>query len=228
MFFLNFLFPKTCLSCGRWGRYICDQCRNKFVPIQKDACVHCDKISRYGLIHDRCQRMNGIDGYIGLWYLTPPLQQVIKKIKYKLVTDAFRALCSCVSEERVKTIQNFAQAYSSCVIQPIPLHPKRYAQRGFNQSDYIALFLHEGTGFPLINNLRRIRNTSQQARSHSRMERYKNMKNAFSLTNKEEIKGKDIILVDDIYTTGNTVKEAAYTCKKAGAARVFVFTFAKG
>lgn len=228
MHILDILFPKTCLSCGSWGQYICKRCQRQFVPIQKDACVYCDRISQYGQVHERCLRIQDIDGYIGLWYLTPPLQRVIKKIKYKLVTDAFRAVCATVHPNRIATLQQFAADRPGCVIQPIPLHPARRAKRGFNQADLISQFLYEVTRFPVMSSLKRVRNTSPQAETTSRMARYINMKNAFCVTDMQSVYQKDIVLVDDIYTTGNTVKEAARVCKQAGAARVYVFTLAKG
>lgn len=228
MIFLDLLFPKTCLSCGKWGQYICNTCRLQFVPIKKDACLYCDKITDFGIIHKSCLRPQEIDGYIGLWYLTPPLQKVIKKIKYKLITDAFRELCYSSSLSRQKVIQDFGIKFKNSFIQPIPLHIDRRTLRGFNQSDLIAKFLQEGSGLIKVDLLKRVRNTLPQAQTVSKLERYQNMKEAFSTKDPYCFNNKTVILVDDIYTTGNTVRQAARACKSAGADKVFVFTFAKG
>jgi ComF family protein len=227
--FLNLLFPKTCLSCGRWGKYICDSCNSRFRPILKDGCVYCDRISFYGKTHDKCCRKDEIDGFMAVWYLNFTLYEIIKKIKYKLITDSFKELYYLIVNNCWDSkFTNFSKDFSNFYIQPIPLHKDRYLKRGFNQSKFIGVIFSKITGYPLIDVLSRIKKTDSQARSSSRMARYFNIKKAFYVKDKQKVKGKNIILVDDIYTTGNTVKEACRTLKKAGAKKVFVFTLARG
>lgn len=113
------------------------------------------------------------------------------------------------------------------MIIPVPLHAKRLRERGFNQSVLIAraLFSHEKKR---INTsvLQRHRWTEPQA-TYGGKARRKNLRNAFSVRIPAQIKGKKILLIDDVFTTGTTVNECAGVLLKAGAAEVIVFTLAR-
>lgn len=112
---------------------------------------------------------------------------------------------------------------------PVPLHRWRLMQRRYNQAAIIAQALGKKTHIPvMVNGFRRIRSTPSQGylKSH---ERHKNVKRAFALDEKRmaEIKGKTIILIDDVHTTGATVKECTKALLKAGGAKVHVLTLAR-
>jgi ComF family protein len=110
---------------------------------------------------------------------------------------------------------------------PVPLHPKRLRQRGFNQSVVLAKYLTPLLGIELdYLNLKRIRNTKSQTSLHSK-ERRKNVRNAFEVIDKKSILRKSIILVDDVATTGNTLNECARTLKRAGASEVLAIVIAR-
>ena len=100
-------------------------------------------------------------------------------------------------------------------------------ERGFDQSYLIAKAVAEQTRLPLCDNLlTRIRPTESQTRK-KKNERLKNVRGAFRLNRLSAVAGKDILLVDDVFTTGATVNEAAKVFKRAGAGRVYVFTLAR-
>ena len=125
-------------------------------------------------------------------------------------------------------LQRFAQ---SDIIIPVPLHKKRLNERGFNQSLLIAHYMSKSLNIPLyVNGLQRTRWTRPQIEL-TREERLKNVRGAFAvkagLKPATTIKGKNVILVDDVYTTGATVNECAKVLKKAGADEVVVFTLAR-
>ena len=106
------------------------------------------------------------------------------------------------------------------VIIPVPLHPARLVQRGYNQSLILAAALGERYGIPVRNDLlKRIRNTVMQALT-SRQERRENVRNAFKAA--KECSGLKVILVDDVVTTGSTAEECAIALKAAGAQKVYV------
>lgn len=115
----------------------------------------------------------------------------------------------------------------SCYIIPVPLHIKRLREREFNQSAIIAFSLGVRFGIPvLIDVLTRLRHTKPQVELGMK-ERIANVVGAFTVKNREIIKGKDIILVDDVYTTGSTVNECARALKKNDARMVYVVTIAR-
>lgn len=101
-------------------------------------------------------------------------------------------------------------------IIPVPLHWIRFFQRGYNQSQLLAKELSRWTGIPAVNRLKRIRNTKHQA-FLEREDRLKNIRGAFRVRKPEEIRGKRILLIDDVMTTGSTLSECADILSKAGA-----------
>ncbi len=112
------------------------------------------------------------------------------------------------------------------IINPIPLHPKREKERGFNQAEIIALFIQKLIDKPFGHYFTRVRPTLPQAQITKKKERTKNMGGAFLLT--KATNNQNFMLIDDILTTGATLKEAASVLKKGGAAGVYAFTLAKG
>ena len=116
---------------------------------------------------------------------------------------------------------------SSLVVLPVPLHPKRLRERDFNQSLILAKEISKAVGIPLIiDNLQRIRWTRPQIELKGE-ERLINVKGAFALKNHKAIEGKSILLIDDVYTTGATVRECSKILKKAGVEKVYVLTLAR-
>jgi ComF family protein len=122
----------------------------------------------------------------------------------------------------------FATGFGADLILPVPLHIKRLRERGFNQAILIGEVFSEKWGVALSrNNLRRIRWTEPQVNLGA-AERAANVKGAFAVDSANEITGKKVFLVDDVYTTGSTAKECSRVLMKAGAASVAVLTVARG
>jgi ComF family protein len=113
------------------------------------------------------------------------------------------------------------------LIIPVPLHIKRLRERGFNQSLVLARAVEHKRQIPVnFSVLKRHKFTLTQTGSN-RNERKENIKGAFEVTDKKKIDGKNIILIDDVYTTGATINECAKTLIKAGAQKVAVLTLAR-
>jgi competence protein ComFC len=114
------------------------------------------------------------------------------------------------------------------VVLPVPLYKKRLREREFNQSALIAKYSAERLGSILVlDSLVKIRDTKPQVGLSSN-ERRKNMKNAFRIQNREAVEGRDILLIDDVSTTGATIRECSRVLKKAGADNIHVLTLAHG
>ncbi len=123
--------------------------------------------------------------------------------------------------ERVRLVSNVD------MIMPVPLHAKRLRQRGFNQALLLAHRMSERHGLPLVyDNLIRQRSTRPQVELKGD-ERIKNVKGAFTLRQPGKVEEKNIILVDDVFTTGATMNECAQVLKQAGATHVTAFTLAR-
>jgi len=114
------------------------------------------------------------------------------------------------------------------VVVPIPLHRKRLRERGFNQAEKIASIVSGRLELPMNNDmLIRIKDTPRQTTRKSKVERLESLRNSFEVTDKEAFMGRTIILVDDVYTSGATMSEAAKTLKKGGAKSILGFVVAK-
>ena len=226
----DLFFPKLCLVCGHFGCYICGTCEKKLQPVILNTCLYCGKPSYLGLTHTSCAKEDGIDGILSLYSYNYVMRAIIKNIKYKGVYDAFHELFYVVSETSILKFYKFKRLYPVASLQAIPLHENKMKSRGFNQSVYIAKFFQSLFGHTTVNFLTRTKQTSAQAQIKDRKTRSANMKDAFSLvkTNTNQINMEIVILIDDVVTTGSTVKEAAKVLKKEGIQKVFVYSFARG
>ena len=226
--FLDLLFPKYCIGCSKIGAVLCRQCRRELYPTVQDVCPYCYHNSKNGKTHDHCLKENGLDGAISIVRYNSVAKKIVKGIKYRFTYDIYNQLVSIVPEHwwRKELYEDYLK--SNTVIQPIPLHPTRKKTRGFNQSEIIAAVLSKQTNIQQVNILKRIKNTSPQARIPTRKEREQNIKGAFEFKGNKSIRDKTVILIDDIFTSGSTAKEAARVLKKVGAKNVFLYTFAHG
>jgi ComF family protein len=121
-------------------------------------------------------------------------------------------------------LESFARQTAADLLIPVPLHLRRLRERGYNQAVLLGEHLARQWQMPLMrNNLRRHRWTDPQI-SLNAAERVSNVRGAFAVSRQAEIRGRRIILVDDVYTTGSTVNECARTLHGSGAAAVFVVT----
>jgi competence protein ComFC len=231
MFIKDFLFPKVCLSCGFLGSYICLKCQKKLEYVEYDSCIYCERRSFAGLTHPNCIRTNGVDGLIAIFYYNNILKKVIKNIKYRLVAEGLAELLSAIEPHSYNRAIFYKKNFSPLYLQPIPLHKNRLNRRGFNQSERIASFFGEMLSLPLIDVLVRTKNTESQARLRDRQNRFQNLRGAFEMNSKNYGDYKsyvNIMIVDDVVTSGSTVKEAAKILKKNNVEKVFVLALAKG
>ena len=112
------------------------------------------------------------------------------------------------------------------VIVPVPLHPAKQRERGFNQAAVLARILSDRMGVPMAKPLERVRYTETQT-AFDRAERMRNLRRAFRLRAGMNVQGLRVLLVDDVLTTGSTLSECARVLKKAGASCVYAATAAR-
>jgi ComF family protein len=117
----------------------------------------------------------------------------------------------------------------SWVIIPIPLSKNRLKERGYNQTELLAEFFSQKIKIPICADaLVKIKDTPAQVSIKNRKERLKNLEGAFAIKNPEKVSGKNIILIDDVSTTGATIREAKKTLKNGGAKKVIAIVVARG
>ena len=125
-------------------------------------------------------------------------------------------------------MSNLDLRLENCIVVPVPLYPSRRRKRGFNQAEILAEIVSKHFGWQLETRVfKRIRETKPQIEMKDYKDREANIKNCFDVTNKNAIKNKNIILVDDVYTSGATMKEAIKILKRGGAANIIALTVAK-
>jgi ComF family protein len=123
-------------------------------------------------------------------------------------------------------LQNFNALRNIDLIIPIPLHPARLREREYNQSQILAAMVSGLLQKPLIcDTLLRIRNTKPQVELNEKI-RVKNIQGCFSIKNGERLKAKSVLIIDDVFTTGATLSEAARVIKEYGPLKIFALTLA--
>ena len=228
MFLKDLLFPKFCLGCGFLGAYICLNCQKKLNYIKSDFCLYCGKSSLYGFTHPGCRRDFGLDGFMSIFYYNNLLKKIIKSIKYRLAVEVWWELCLVIGPDKLEKIGFYKKNTNrKFFLQPVPLHPGRLAARGFNQAKIISQFFNQFLQIPMGDILLRKKDTFSQAQLKNNQDRYKNIRGAFAISS-PAVADKNFILIDDVVTTGSTLKEAARTLKRADAGRVYAITLAKG
>jgi competence protein ComFC len=189
-------------------------------------CPHCNKPAIDGAAHPRCKKPYGLDGLTCFFRYRGVIRSFIHEIKYRLVSDSASFFVSLIPEATVRLIRP-KRHDMPMVIVPVPLSSRRQKIRGFNQADAIAKALGHRLGLPIDTTiLFRIKETPPQANEETRLQRLQNMKNAF-LAVKGMHANRGIILCDDVYTTGATMKNAASALKRAGIKYVWGVAMAR-
>jgi len=156
------------------------------------------------------------------------LRELIHLLKYEQVRPAANVLGRMLAEAIEDLRPLFAEKPT---VVPVPLHARKLRQRGFNQAELIARAarkLMPAEGRPELSPgvLQRCRETQSQI-GLSRHQRRENMRGAFAVVKPEEIQGREVLLVDDVFTTGTTASECARVLRRAGASKIFVATVAR-
>lgn len=201
---LEIIFSPKCGICGKIGEgYICNNCYNMFVinKIYKNYNRERFHMLKYeGIIRDKLIEYKFND--------KPHLYRMFYEI---LIKD--------------KNACDFLKGYD--IIIPVPIHKKRKSLRGYNQSELIAKKLSDRFKMPMyIDVLKKQINTIPQS-SLGKKARKSNAQNVYKVDNMQKIKNKNVVIVDDIYTTGATANECIKVLKDAGAYRVGIITIAK-
>jgi ComF family protein len=242
------LFPADCRLCRRpllsLSRLpVCAECLQGMLPAAAPACRLCGE----GLLRPPGEDFAEDDGLCPLCRRLRPrfvralaygsyegsLRGLLHLLKYEQVRPAAAVLGSMLAEVlRALAVAMEPAPRSPLLLVPVPLHAAKHRQRGFNQSAELArAALHSlaGRGSALQMEdgvLRRVRATRSQT-GLTRQQRRANLRGAFAVQQPARIAGADIILVDDVFTTGTTVSECARVLLRAGAARVYVATVAR-
>ena len=181
------------------------------VTDNRDACSWCDK-EKYRF--DACRSAA---------HYKPPLERAVVRFKYHRIRSLGAPLDHLMVSYMIARPELFADYRAADLVVPVPLHWLRRAWRRFNQAELLGAPVAAALCLPMSPGLRRIRNNKPQARLKFK-ERRENVKGIFIVNPDITLKGKTVVLIDDVMTSGSTVSECAATLKKGGARKVCVFT----
>jgi competence protein ComFC len=227
------LYPRHCFACDKslheeQNTYVCESCLEIIEATETRRCIKCGLKLGPGITSSskgcpECK--NNKLRFEKSFFVsdnTEPVRTLIHQFKYKkhmyLATPLGSLLINLLHQKAISEID---------VIVPVPLHWKKKQERGFNQSEMMARRIGKKLSIPIsINNLFRVKNTLSQTQL-SRIQRQKNIKDAFKVKNPEKFYQKNILLVDDVLTTGMTASECAKSLENAGTNKLFLIALAR-
>ncbi len=231
---LDLFYPRTCLHCNRNLNHsrelcICKDCRKTISYTGNTHCVRCGAglgIYTSSTLEEGCFACKGkhlpFHAVTSVTHYKGAVRTLIHQFKYTRLK-----FLAPVLNDIVTAHETLIDAVSTIdVIVPVPLHWLKKLRRGFNQSELLSRGIHRHFSIPMsTNNLCRVKNTDSQTHL-TKSQRQVNIRDAFFVKRPEAFRGKRVLLVDDVLTTGVTVSECARKLKKAGAASVHVFILA--
>ena len=211
---LELIYPNVCGFCEEINRdSLCEMCKEK---IQNICLARIDKYENINLKY--------FDEHGYIFKYEGSIRKMILNFKFNDKAYLYKTFAKIIISN--KNIYEFIHGYD--LIIPVPIHKKRYSNRGYNQSELLSR--------EIVNNFKNIKfskeilvktkNNIAQS-TLNKMERKLNVKGAYEVRNNFILKDKKVLLIDDIYTTGNTANECARMLKKSGVRKIGVLTIAK-
>ncbi len=211
---LDLLFPRVCYGCHRPGSYLCPRCSSlltvqSFSPSQPDASLY---------------------GHLSLFAYKSSLKKLIHDLKYHFLSDSIEIIGQLIANSITSDFPHFLSDWknNNYCLTPVPLHPLKRNWRGFNQSDLIAKNFTTKLGLKYTPDLLfRTHYTKPQVKQLKKSDRFSNVAGVFSVNPKYLLTlPKNIIIFDDVFTTGSTIKAAAKALKERGADTIIGLTLA--
>ncbi len=215
---VDIVYPRRCATCGRRGAWVCTECEARYVPFAKPWCDRCGvptngqrcKCASTPPGLDRLRAFGPFDGW---------LRDAILQFKY----EAEWARADHLAPLIASTMEDL---HDIDALVPVPLHPARLRQRGFNQSLILAKHVGQLVNLPVEEPVVRSRRTQAQARLRG-IDRAANVADAFAVPVAECVNGRAVVLIDDVVTTGSTLAACASALRAAGAASVSAVALAR-
>lgn len=227
----SLLYPPSCTICSSAvgkDEYLCAECESKVTRIVAPFCEKCSEpfdgaITTTFACANCAHRRLYFEAAVSAYRARGIVRHVILNFKYgrqiHLRQLVARWLMAAFDDRRLREQQFDA-------IVPVPLHPAKQRERGFNQAELLAEWLSDRLSLPLSRALERTRYTTTQT-AFDRAERMQNLRGAFRLRKKANVRKLRVLLIDDVLTTGSTLSECARVLRQAGASCVHAATAAR-
>jgi ComF family protein len=215
-------FPRRCVGCGKVGGFLCPECLGKLPRLLPPLCPNCGRPQASGIVCPDCrQRQTEIDGIRSPFRFEEVIRKAIHQLKYRNL----KTISPCLAGLLADYLGSNPLPGDALIC--VPLHPRRLRERGYNQSSLLARELGRRIDLPVIENcLIRIKQAQPQVRAGDAEERRRNVADAF-VCRDEQVSGKQIILIDDVCTSGATLESCAAALKSKSAASVWGLTLAR-
>lgn len=226
----KFFYPNTpkCSVCNRIlineDKIFCDKCKDKLEWIKGKKCEICSRelspISYSNLCKSCEENENYFEKGFSLWNYEKYSKRIIKKIKY----GGCEGLCLELGKLLYEKTNELDFLLTIDIIIPTPSSKERFKQRGYNQAELVAKGFSKSSNIPLRNDiLIKAKETKDQIGLNEK-QRKQNLKNAFKVIKEDEIKGKNILIIDDVLTTSSTINEISKILKENKAKNVYFLT----
>lgn len=234
IWFLDTILPIRCIDCKKFGNYVCRGCLGS-VSIKKTfECIGCKRNTPFGQTCYLCAKTSSVDQLLIVAdYKNLLVEKTLKFFKYKFISDLEQPL-SVLMKKYLKWLtldKKFNVFDTGPLLVPVPLHPRRLNWRGFNQSELLAKDLADTFQMEIACDVieRKIHSTPQ-ADIKEKEERLKNLNGIFKIRKNRscDLFGREVLLIDDICTTGATLNECAKVLKQNGATKVVALVVARG
>ncbi len=226
---LDWFYPRRCPVCDEpvnpYGKLFCDRCRATLRYVEEPRCFKCGKrLQREEdeYCHDCSSRPHFYTRGFGLYEY-----ESVRKSLYRFKYDGRQEYAESYGEDLVNHLRQEILAMRADALVPVPLHRARLRERGYNQAEVLARAIGKRLSIRVDSDLIIRQKSTIPQKKLDNSERQNNVKNAF-IINKNDVKYNNIIVVDDIYTTGSTIDAVARILLRAGAAQVYFLTLAVG
>ena len=225
---LDTLFPIECLGCRKEGEWLCQGCAGKIPLLINQVCFLCKQAASGGRTCFSCLREFPLAYVIRFFdYDEPLIKQGIHTAKYNYVRQMFKRFAELVTAHLRFKFDALDIDPRALLFIPLPLHPRRLRERGFNQAEIIARLFADELGGKYLPALTRRRATLPQV-GLDESDRKRNIRGAFGCADRAPLAGQYAVIVDDVATSGSTLVAAAQALQDAGVKEVGGLVLAKG
>ncbi len=235
---LDLAYPPVCLVCEAPGPLLCERCVASFMPVDEPGCVVCGRPVMVGFSCKLCGEMDGLGGWAfagvrSCGQFIGPLAHAVRRLKYSKLEMLGEPLgqwltLRCVEDGLLPT--KWQAELANGLVVPVPLHPSRLRERGFNQAEQLAFPLADRLRLEVSTalTLRRVRRTDSQVGQSTQARRANITEDVFDIGDTQTVQERPVLLVDDVFTTGTTLNACARALAKNGAGPIYAVTLAAG
>jgi competence protein ComFC len=227
------VWPSSCRLCGRLlerpgERVVCAACLDTLEPRRTSYCVRCGRFFDGRAAPHLCRDCLASRPLYSRHRSGAPYQGNLRQVIILMKYEGFRVLGRDLAAFALRALGDQWPLWAGLdAIVPVPLHGKKLKRRGFNQAEIVARAIGRVKGIPVRRGvLVRVRNTPAQTSLEGR-DRRRNLAGAFAVRRPGWVRGKTLLLVDDVYTTGSTIRECCRALRRAGAEEVRAMTLAR-